>query len=152
MALFGKGPTHTVVEPKRRSPSGRRFLVEVGPNIVRVDGETVVPANAGPRYQVFRTLWQWFLDDLRAGLPPERFRAWTIDKIAEDLASQTGGGVADESNTRKLINNLQTGIVETLKGKCGTPIGREDILESCRNGYRINPLTVAVRPFQPDLS
>ncbi len=148
-ALFGKGPTHTVVEPLRPKPSGRQFVVEVGPNIVRVDGETVVPTNAGPRFRAFRTLWQWFLDDLREGRPPESFRAWTIDMIAEDLAA---GGVADDDNTRKLINNLQSGIAETLKRKFGTTIGREDIVESCPNGYRINPLTVVVRPFRPDLS
>ncbi|MCA9054441.1 MAG: hypothetical protein KDA75_11420, partial [Planctomycetaceae bacterium] len=152
VALFGKGPAHTVIEPSRPSPPGRRFLVEVGPNIVRVDGETVVPTNAGPRFLVFRTLWQWFLDDLRAGLPPERFRAWTVDKLSEELVSQTRGGVADDGNTRKLINNLQSGIAETLKRKHGMAIGREDIVESCPNGYRINPFTVVLRPFQPDLS
>ena len=148
-ALFGKGPTHTVIELLRPKPSGRQFLVEVGPNIVRVDGVTVVPTNAGQRFLVFRTLWQWFLDDLRDDRPPESFRAWTIDKIAEDLAA---GGVADEDNTRKLINNLQSGIAETLKRKKGTAIGREDIVETCSNGYRINPLTVVVRPYRPDLS
>jgi hypothetical protein len=151
-ALFGKGPTHTVVEPARPSPPDRRFLVEVGPNIVRVNGETVVPTNAGPRFLVFRTLWQWFLDDLRAGLPPDKFRAWTIDKISEDVASQTGGGVADDDNTRRLINNLQSGIAESLKRKFGTVIDREDIVETCPNGYRINPITVVVRPFRRDLS
>jgi len=151
-ALFGKGPTHTIVAPLPQPSPRRQFLVEVGPKIVRVDGVTVVHGNSGPRFLVFRTLWQWFLDDLRSELPPDDFKARSISKIAEDLASQTGGGVTDENNVRKLINNLQNGIADTLKRKCGTPIGREDIVQSWRNGYRINPYTVVGRPFQPDLS
>ncbi len=152
VALFGKGPAHTVVEPQRPSPSGRQFVVEVGPNIVRVDGETVVPANAKPRHRVFRILWQWFLDDLRSERTPEQFRAWTIDRLIEELASQTGKRETDEGNVRSLINNLQNTIAESLKRKSGTPINREDIVQSCRDGYRINPFSVVARPFQPDLS
>jgi hypothetical protein len=152
VALFGKGPAHTVVEPARPSSSGRQFVVEVGPKIVRVDGVTVIPTNAKPRHRVFRILWQWFLDDLRSELPPERFRAWTIGEIIEELASQSDQRETDEANVRRVINNLQNTIAESLKRKLGTPTNREDIVQSCRDGYRINPFSVVARPFQPDLS
>jgi hypothetical protein len=152
VALFGKGPAHTVAEPARPSASARQFVVEVGPNVVRVDGETVVPANAKPRHRVFRILWQWFLDDLRSGRSAEEFRAWTIDRLMEELASQAEKRETDEGNVRRIINNLQNTIAESLKRKVGTPINREDIVQSCSDGYRINPYSVVARPFQPDLS
>ena len=58
------------------------------------------------------------------------------------------------------VNLLQTDIEKVLKRTLGLPIGREDVVQTCNwkgqtdsgFGYRINPLSVAARPFQPDLS
>jgi hypothetical protein len=57
---------------------------------------------------------------------------------------------------RRTINRLQTDLMTALRKKRGLPVGREDIVETCRwsgqgghqFGYRINPRTVAARPRQ----
>ena len=57
---------------------------------------------------------------------------------------------------RRAVNRLQADIETTVKRKLGSAIGREDIIQTCRwrgvvgeedHGYRLNPSSVAIRPF-----
>lgn len=155
-----RGPSPVIIEAASRQPSERRFVVEVGDGIVRIEGVKVVAQQAGPRFILFRTLWQWFLDDFRNELAPSAYRFWPLEKLIEELELQTGKRCNDAMSVRRVVNNLQSDIQETLRQKRGLAIDRDDIVESRpwsgqgdKNfGYRINPFTVAVRPFQSDLS
>ena len=78
----------------------------------------------------------------------------------EALHTRTGEYIYDETSVRRALNRLQSDIETAVKKKLGLPIDREDILQTCHwkghhergHGYRINPFTVAARPFLPDRS
>lgn len=156
--VYTKGPTPIVIEPLQASRKGRRFVVEVGPNVVRVEGEIVVAPQAGPRFEIFRILWDRFLEDLKQAIPTDRHGLVNIKDLIRDLQSRTGKYVEDETTVRRTINRLQADIETAVKKKLGLPIDREDIVQTCRwkgqsegdYGYRINPFTVAARPFQAE--
>lgn len=158
--VCAQGPIGVITDASSASPPKRLFAVEVGERIVRIDGHKVIAEQAGPRLTVFRMLWQWFLEDLRSGLSAEQIRWWPLRKIIGELEAQTKKDYPDDGTVRKLINNLQSDIELKLRRDVGTPIHREDIIESQPSkgqtdtsyGYRINPFRVLARPFQPDLS
>ena len=120
----------------------------------------VVAPQAGPRYEIFRILWDRFLDDLKEALPPEQHGLINIRDLIKELESRTGKFVEDETTVRRTVNRLQSNIETAVKKKLGLPIDREDIVQTCRwkgqgegdYGYRINPFTVAARPYQADRS
>jgi len=156
--VYTKGPAPIVIEPLQPSRKGRRFVVETGPNVVRVEGEIVIAPQAGTRFHIFHILWDRFLDDLKQTLPPEQHGLINIKDLIRELESRTGKYVEDETSIRRAINRLQADIETAVKRKTGLPIDREDIIQTCRwkgqdegdHGYRINPFTVAARPFQAD--
>ncbi len=148
------------MEPAKPPAVGRRFVVEVGESIVRIEGIKVIAKQAGPRLIIFQMLWKQFLGDLQRRLPPADFTAIPIGKLMAELETQTGRRYPDETAVRRTINYLQANIEKTLKETVGIPIDREDVVQTCDKtgqldssfGYRINPFTVAARPFQPDVS
>ena len=156
--VYTKGPAPIVIEPLQPSREGRRFVVETGPNVVRVEGEIVIAPQAGTRFHIFHILWDSFLDDLKQTLPPEQHGLINIKDLIRELESRTGKYVEDETTIRRAVNRLQADIETAVKRKTGLPIDREDIIQTCRwkgqgegdYGYRINPFTVAARPFQAD--
>jgi hypothetical protein len=154
------GPNSTLVPSAPQPSSGRKFAVEVGDGVVFIEGVKVIAEQAGPRFVVFRTLWQWFLDDLRQGLVPKEFKPRPLVKIISELECQLKKRYPDEASVRRVINNLQATIEQTIRQELGLPIDREDIVQTCPNrgqtdsqfGYRINPFTVMARPFLSDMS
>ncbi len=158
--VYTKGATPIVAEPVAPYQAGRRFVVECGPNTVVVEGETVVAPQAGTRFDVFRILWDQFLEDMRQAVLPEQHRLINIKDIIKEIEARTEKYVEDETSIRRTINRLQSDIETAIKKKLGLPIDREDIVQTCRwkgqgegdFGYRINPFTVAARPFLSDRS
>ncbi len=158
--VCGKGPLGVIVQPVEPSSPDRRFAVEVGSNIVRVEGVKVVAEQAGLRFVVFSVLWDTFLDDLKNGLAADQFHAMPISRVIAESEHRTGKKYPDETTVRRALNRLQKDIEVAIKRKVGLAIDREDIVQTCQwtsqsdnnFGYRINPFTVVVRPFQPDLS
>jgi len=158
--VYTKGAMPIVAEPVAPYQAGRRFVVECGPNTVVVEGETVVAPQAGTRFDLFRILWDQFLDDMRQAVPLKQHRLIDIKEIIKEIEARTEKYVEDETTIRRAINRLQSDIEAAIKKKLGLPIDREDIVQTCRwkgqgegeFGYRINPFTVAARPFQPDRS
>ncbi len=156
--VYTKGALPIVAEPVAPHQAGRRFVVECGPSTVLVEGEMVVAPQAGTRFEIFRILWDRFLDDLREAVPPEQHGLINIKNLIQELESRTDKFIEDETTVRRAINRLQSDIESAVKRKLGLPIDREDIVQTCRwkgqgegdFGYRINPFTVAARPFQPD--
>lgn len=151
--VYAKGhvPVITEVKPKAR----RLFVVELGDNVVRVNGEVVVNTQAKPRLALFKLLWEQFVTDLSKGTPAADFTAFSVKKLMTAMKA-AGHVYGDEGSLRKLINNLQSDIETAVKRKLGTPISREDVVETCRmegqsdasGGYRLNPVSVAIRPFR----
>ena len=158
--VYTKGPAPVVIEPLKPSVKGRRFVVEAGSNVVLVEGEIVVAPQAGTRFHIFHILWHRFLDDLKDGLQPSDFNPINVEKIASKLHENTNQYFDDLAIIRRSINRLQQDIETAVKRKLGLPISREDIIQTCRwkgqgegdYGYRINPFTVAARPFQTNRS
>lgn len=158
--IYTKATMPIVAEPVTPYQTGRLFVVECGPNTVAVEGETVVAPQAGTRFDVFRILWDRFLDDMRQTVPSEQHTLINIKDIIKEVEARTGKYVEDETTIRRAINRLQSDIETAVKKKTGLPIDREDIVQTCRwkgqgegdFGYRINPFTVAARPFLPDRS
>lgn len=158
--VSGSRPLSVIAEPIQASEPRRNFRVEVGPNIVRIEDVQVVAKQAGPRFILFSVLWDCFLDDLKAGLAPELFYAKPLRYLINELEAQTGKEYPDETTVRRAINRLQEDITKTIRKQIGLPIDREDIVQTCRKlgqtdddfGYRINPISVAARPFRTNLS
>ncbi len=146
---------HVLIQPVETPHPDRLFFVELDEKTVRVNGEIVVNPQAGPRLMVFRILWERFLEDIESGLPASEFRAANLRELL-NLMEEASKRYDDETTLRKVINNLQGDIEKAVKRKLGLPIGREDIVQTCRmtsqtdadGGYRINPFSVAVRPVQ----
>lgn len=146
-----------IVEPVAPTQLKRRFVLECGPNTVRVEGEVVVAPQAGTRFDVFHILWQQFLEDLKAGSLPTKFRALSVNDL-DSCLQEKGTRHDDVTTIRRAVNRLQDDIASAVKKALGLPIDREDIIETCRwkgqgdkdYGYRINPFTVAARPYQGD--
>jgi len=153
LPVYAKG--HVLIQPEETPHPGRRFHVELGDGVVRIDGEIVVNPQAGPRLKVFRILWKHFIEDLSKGLPANEFRAINMRRLLK-LMEDEGHRYNDETSLRKVINNLQSDIETAVKRKLGLPISREDIVQTCRTasqadtagGYRLNPSSVSIRPFQ----
>jgi len=132
----------------------RLFVVELDEGVVRVEGQRVVAAQAVTRYQVFRALWERFVEDLGQGRRVEDFRATDMETILCRLQAVSDKEVVDEVSIRRAINRLQTDIMEAIRRVLGLPIQRDDVVETCRwkgqasaeHGYRLNPRRVAVRP------
>lgn len=151
--VYAKG--HVLVQPELKPRASRLFVVELCDDHVRIDGEIVINRQAGPRLTLFRILWDQFLEDLSKGLSPARFSALSLKRLLARMAEEEHP-YSDEMSLRKVINNLQSDIENAVKRKIGKPICREDIVETCRmtgqadtsGGYRINPLSVAIRPAQ----
>jgi hypothetical protein len=143
-----------IVEPVAATQPERLFVVEFDDEVVRVNGETVVNRQAGPRIAIFRILWQRFLEDLLEQIPPERFRTASLKELLNLMEEEEKKRYDDPDTLRRVVNNLQSDIETAVKRKLGLPIGREDVVQTCRmtsqadadGGYRINPFSVALRP------
>lgn len=151
--VFAQG--HVLIQPEEKPNAGRLFCVEVHDNSVLIDGQTVINPQAGPRLKLFRILWKQHLDDLSKGIPAESFTALSMRRLLK-LMEDDGHRYADETSLRKVINNLQSDIETAVKRKLGKPISREDVVQTCRmtsqsdssGGYRLNPVSVAIRAPQ----
>lgn len=160
LPIYTPGPMPAICEPLEPAHADRRFVVEVGDKTVKVEGETVIAAQAGPRLRVFKILWAQFLEDMAAGCKLDDYRPINLNDIIKEMDKEAGTHTEDATSVRRIINNLQSDIETAVKKKLGLAIGREDIVQTCKwkgqtddnYGYRINPATVAARPFQPPKS
>ena len=131
----------------------------MGPKVVRIEGVKVVAEQAGLRFAIFELLWRDFLAHLLDGASLDTFPARPISHITREMERRTERQYPDETTVRRAVNRLQADIEETVKKRLGLPIDRDDIVQTVRwsaqadenFGYRINPFTVAARPYQADL-
>lgn len=153
--VYSKTVSPIIVEKPSGPGKQRRFLVEVGPKTVRIEGEEVVAPQAGIRLEVFLILWEQFLDDLNECRDTDDFTPLKLSDIIKKLEERKGKDIEDENSIRRAINRLQSDIEAAFKRKVGDPMNREDIIQTCpwkghgnEHGYRINPRTVCISPFQ----
>lgn len=152
--VYARG--HVLIQPEVKPHPKRLFVVELCDDVVRVDGEIVVNPQAGPRLALFRILWRQFMKDIEGRGPIDGFTSLSLKRLLE-LMKAEGHSYTDEGSLRKLVNNLQSDLETAVKRGLGRAIGREDIVQACRmqnqsdasGGYRLNPLSVAIRPAQP---
>ncbi|MDH5527539.1 MAG: hypothetical protein OEY97_09565 [Nitrospirota bacterium] len=156
--IYTKEVLPIMAKPVTPPVPGRRFTVEVGPRAVRIDGLPALAAQADAQFQVFSILRERFLQDLLNGASPDAFRTITLAEIVSELERRQDGTVEDVTSVRRTINRLQEGFEKKIKKGLGLPIDREDVVQTLSwqgqgdeaHGYRINPFTVAIRPFQVD--
>jgi hypothetical protein len=124
---------------------------------VLLDGVQVIAVQAGPRFEIFRILWERYLEDLQSGLEPEQFRTLPLTDLASALESRLGRPYPDETTVRRYVNRLQSDLEAAVKRKLGLPVGREDIIQTLAwqgqtgddYGYRLNPYRVLLGPHLP---
>ncbi len=137
-------------------PTVRRFVVECSDNMVWIEGERVVAPQAGMRYDIFRVLWDRFLEDMKNGASSDAYRPISVYDLMEAVSTRQGKFLEDETTVRRTVNRLQEDMETAVKKKLGLPIDRHDIVETLpwkgtregEYGYRLNPRTVIVRPLQ----
>jgi hypothetical protein len=130
----------------------RHFAVAMDHDSVWVEGLQVIGRHAGPRLEVFRLLWNAYLEDLRCGIPPAEFHAQPVRVIQPLLESRLTSRYPDEMTVRRMINHVQADVERIVRRKLGLPIGRNSIVQTCRwrgqdsgdYGYRLNPSCVIV--------
>jgi len=158
LPVYTKGASPIVAEPIRPVVPGREFRVECDKRTVSVERHQVVAPQGTKQRLVFQVLWEQFLEDLSSAKPAESFQLLTIEQIFEAVQKRKNERLSDiNTHARRPLNRLQGDIETTVKKETGLPIGREDIIQTCKwkgaeggdHGYRINPLTVLPRPFRP---
>lgn len=150
--VYGLVPTRAPAMPRGSWPPPRRFMVVLDKDSVWVEGLQVVGSHAGPRLEIFRLLWESYLNDLLQGVVPEEFHTQSLQAIVQQLEPRLGKGYPDETTVRRMINRLQTDVETIVKRELGLAINREDIVQTCAwkgqngedHGYRLNPFRVFV--------
>ena len=156
LPIYSKAVLPVAVQSPLPVSNSRRFVVECGSNVVRIEDEQVVAPQAGMRYDIFQVLWERFLEDLAAGKPPEEYIPISIRGLMDAVGKRQNKYLEDETTVRRTINRLQEDLETAVKKKLGLPIDRHDIVETMpwkgigegEYGYRLNPRTVIVMPMQ----
>ena len=138
----------------------RLFVVQITDGIVLVNGCSVIPKQAITGYPIFMILLKHHLQGMIESLPSGEYPPLSTKDICDELYNVTGKEFDDEDAIRKTINRIQNNIEKVIKRETGDPIDRCDIIETLRwkgadegdHGYRLNPSSVAIRPFIPPKS
>ncbi|MGN7612742.1 hypothetical protein ACQZV8_11735 [Magnetococcales bacterium HHB-1] len=153
--IYSRNVLPITAQPPSTNTPERRFVVECGSNVVRIENEQVMAPQSGMRYQIFMVLWERFLEDMKETVVSDAFRPFSIYDLMDEVGKRQDKYLEDETSFRRNINRLQTDLEKTIKKRLGLPIDRTDIIETCsahggnrEHGYRLNPRTVIARPFQ----
>ena len=153
--VYAKG--HVPILPVEKPHHDRLFILQIEEKTVRINGEVIVHPQAKQRRALIGILCRRFLEDVAEDIPPDEFRPANTKELLSLMEEETGDRYDDEGSLRKLINNTQADLEKAVKRTLGLPIGREDIIQTCRwkgieggdYGYRLNAATVAIRPPEP---
>ena len=157
LPIYSKTVLPIAVQPPSSSTPARRFIVECGDKTVKIESERVVAPQAGMRYDIFRVLWERFLEDMKNGVSPDKYRPIAIQDLMDAVGGRQNKYLEDANTVRRAINRLQGDMETIVKKRLGLPIDRHDIVETLpwkgvgetEYGYRLNPNTVIVRPLHP---
>lgn len=141
-----------VVSPEERASTGV-FVIELGEKTARINALEVLDTRATTGHAVLRELAKAFLQDLSANKAPRQFLCQTPSDLADALQQAAGKKDAmDADQVRRTINRLQDAFQQRLC-KAGHAVEHDSIIQAspdtAKEGYRLNPFKVAIRPFLP---
>jgi hypothetical protein len=145
--------TRTIPATRQDESKGRRiFHLWLSPAGLLVDGLLAIRAERFRAIGIMRVLLQRFADAAAAGRP---VRPISAENLADDVQKVTGG-THDESTIRRTLVRMRNDIAATVRRRTGEAIGDHDIIDTMSRsganrdaeGYRLNPMTVALGPFE----
>ena len=147
---YSKGAHRPEVVSPPGAPTTGTFLVEFGTRTVKVNGIEVVAAQAHTAHAIMRQLAKAFVEDLMKETAPKDYLCQTPSELADVLQeSAKKDDAVDQDLVRRSINRLQENM-ETRLRKAGHAVERDDVIQASPNiakeGYRLNPFKVAIRP------
>lgn len=151
--VYSKGAHRTEVIHAPYEVSVRLFVLEIGNRTASVNGVEVVAAQAKAARTVLLQLARTFTDNMLAGLPLDDYRCLTPGDIADEIqVAEDPNDALDADMVRRTINRLQKNIEKRLRG-AGIATESNSVIQVSPNmakeGYRLNPHKVALRPLNP---
>jgi hypothetical protein len=155
LPIYNRNGRHPSSEIRKSAQPKRLFVVQITDGIVLVNGHSVIPKQAVTGYPIFQILLKHYLQDMIESLPSGTYAPLSTKDICGEIYNLTGKEFNDEDAVRKTINRIQNNIETVIKRETGDPIDRCDVIETLRwkgagegdHGYRLNPSSVAIRPF-----
>ena len=124
-------------------------------NAVYVNNVKVISEYSRMRLKIFYILLDQFLQDFKNGLPPEKYKFFDINQLAELLGIDSTTQSL-EQKIRRPLNKMQQTIRENLLKELG--IKCNDVIESIGwpgytakdYGYRLNPFILSLSVAKPE--
>lgn len=158
LPIYTKGRRHPATFETEMPPNpDRLFVVQVGDREVFVNGYRVVARQSSTAFAIFNILHKRFLARFADDANDEDATAIPAKDLCSLLYDATGGEPASEESLGKAIGRIRQNIEKAIKKNTGMPIDECDVIETVRwkgigegeYGYRLNPVSVAIRPFVP---
>jgi len=135
----------------------RLFVVQVGDREVFVNGHRVVARQSSTAFAIFNILFKRFLARFADDANDEDATAIPAKELCSLLYDDTGGEPASEESLGKAIGRIRQNINKAIKRNTGMPVDDGNVIESVpwpgmgegEHGYRLNPVSVVIRPFIP---
>jgi len=150
---FSKGAhrPEVIKTPTETRPTS--LTIELGPKSIRINGVDVLAAQAQAALAIVRCLAKVFCEDMLDGKAPDQFRCQTPSDITTALnpAGKTYR-TFDDDGARRTINRFQESCENKLR-QAGFAVERDSVIQASPNsekeGYRLNPFRVVLRPRIP---
>jgi hypothetical protein len=151
VSIYALG-TRPISVARQDELKGRRvFHLWLSPAGLLVDGLLAIRAERFRAIGITRVLLRRFADAVAAG---QLVGPISAENLA-DAVQEVTGGTHDESTIRRTLVRMRNDIAATVRRRTGEPIGDHDIIETVSRsgaehdseGYRLNPMTVALGPF-----
>lgn len=158
LPIYTKGRRHPATFETEMPPNpDRLFVVRVGDREVFVNGYRVVARQSSTAFAIFNILHKRFLARFADDANDEDATAIPAKELCSLLYDDTGGEPASEESLGTAIRRIRQNIEKAIKKSTGMPIDECDVIETVRwkgigegeYGYRLNPVSVAIRPFVP---
>jgi hypothetical protein len=152
VSIYGLGTRPIPAARPEEAKTRRVFHLWLSPAGLLVDGLLAIRAERFRAIGIMRVLLHRFADAAAAG---QLVGPISADNLA-DAVQKVTGGTHDESTIRRTLVRMRNDIAATVRRRTGEPIGDHDIIETVSRsgadhdseGYRLNPMTVALGPFR----
>jgi hypothetical protein len=157
LPIYTKSRRHPTFEPEVPAHPDRLFIVQMGDREVFLNGQQVVARQSSTAFGIFDILYRRFLARLSDNTSSEESSAISARELCTLLYDNTGDDPASEDSLTSAIGRIRKNIEKAIKKNTGMPIDECDVIETVRwpginegeSGYRLNPVSVAIRPFIP---
>lgn len=150
--VYSKGAHQPQVPDVGSQPAPGVFFLEYGKKTLRINGLDILDTRAATSHLIMRELVRAFLKDVSKRTLSADYCCQTPSDLADSIQESQGKSDAmDADQIRRTINRLQESFEERLR-KEGHAADRDCIIQtspnSTKEGYRLNPFKVAIRPLQ----